>query len=222
MVTPLLVLTLVLAGVDWIGLWRGWEKVGYFVKPAALLGMIAWSYQLSGWQGALAWFGAGLVFSLAGDSLLMFPKRLFLPGMLAFMGAHLAYTAGFNQTLPPLQPALLLLLGVVIVPGALVMPIILRSLRQKAELSRLRTPVLVYSLVISLMFYSALLCLLRPDWPPRAAWLAAFGAGLFFTSDSLLAYQDFVRPLRHGMVYVHITYHLGQLLLITGALLRYG
>jgi uncharacterized membrane protein YhhN len=221
MVTPLLILTLILAVVDWIGLWRGWEKVGYFVKPATLLGLIAWSYQLSGWRGAVAWFGAGLVFSLAGDCFLMFPKRLFLPGMLAFMGAHLLYIVGFNQTLPPFQPALLLLLLVVGVPDVLVIPTVLRSLRQKAELSQLRIPVLVYGIVISLMFFSALLCLLRPDWPLRAAWLAVFGAGLFFTSDSLLAYHDFVRPFRHGVVYVHITYHLGQLLLIAGALLRY-
>jgi uncharacterized membrane protein YhhN len=222
MVTALLVLTLALAVVDWVGLWRGWEKLGYFVKPAVLLGMIAWSYQLNGWQGAMAWFGAGLVFSLAGDSLLMFPRRLFMPGMLAFMCAHLMYIVGFYQTHPPFQPAMLLALAVVVVPGAVIVPVVLRSLRQSEELSWLRTPVLVYSLVISLMFFSALLRPLCPDWPPQAAWLAVLGAGLFFTSDSLLAYLDFVKPSAHGMVYVHITYHLGQLFLISGALLRYG
>jgi alkenylglycerophosphocholine hydrolase len=222
MVTPLLGLTLVLTAADWFGLWRNWGKAMYFIKPAVLLAMIAWSYQLSGWQGAMAWFGAGLVFSLAGDILLMWPKRWFLAGMLAFMCAHLAYIVGFNQTFPPLQPAIFLLLLVAAVPGFLVMPTVLRSMSQKAEHGYLRIPVLIYSLEISLMLFSALLCLLRPDWPPGAAWLAVVGAALFFTSDSLLAYRDFVRPFPHGVVWVHVTYHLGQLLLIAGALLSYA
>lgn len=43
---------------------------------------------------------------------------------------------------------------------------------------------------------------------------AAFGAVCFLASDSLLATDRFVRPLRQGTLLVHVTYHLAQVLLV--------
>ena len=60
------------------------------------------------------------------------------------------------------------------------------------------------------MLLSALITLFRPEWQPLHAMMAAIGAALFFTSDSLLGYDRFVRKLKHGQSYVHLTYHLGQ------------
>jgi len=79
--------------------------------------------------------------------------------------------------------------------------------------------VLFYSCSVSLMFLSALLTLIKPQWAGLPSILASVGGGLFFTSDSLLASNLCVRPIRHGVVYVHLTYQLGQLLLISAALL---
>jgi uncharacterized membrane protein YhhN len=44
--------------------------------------------------------------------------------------------------------------------------------------------------------------------------IAAVGAGLFLVSDTLLALNRFVRPLPHGSLAVHMTYHLAQGLLV--------
>jgi uncharacterized membrane protein YhhN len=67
------------------------------------------------------------------------------------------------------------------------------------------------------MAFSALACLARPGWPPGAALLAAGGAVLFMVSDSVLAWNRFVRPVRQVDLVVLSTYHLGQMCLIAGA-----
>ena len=48
--------------------------------------------------------------------------------------------------------------------------------------------------------------------------VVGIGATLFLASDALIAYDRFVRPLAWGHVVVHITYHLGQLLIVLGML----
>ena len=47
---------------------------------------------------------------------------------------------------------------------------------------------------------------------------AATGAALFVVSDTLLALNRFVRPIPHGDVAVHVTYHLAQMLLVLSLL----
>jgi alkenylglycerophosphocholine/alkenylglycerophosphoethanolamine hydrolase len=221
MINPLLWLTLALAVLDWYGLWKESTLIGYFTKPGTLLALTAWSYQVSGWQDGMLWFGIALVFSWLGDVLLIFPKRFFLAGLTSFLTAHLFYLVGLNLKIPPMQAGSFAF-TVAVASGTLyVGRIILNGLKKNPLTQKLRVPVILYSTAVSLMFLSTLLTLLRPDWPPSAAGLAASGGALFLISDTLLAYNLFVRPFRHGVVYVHITYHLGQILLISGALLRF-
>ena len=47
---------------------------------------------------------------------------------------------------------------------------------------------------------------------------AAVGAALFVVSDAVLALGRFVRPIRHGNLAVHVTYHLAQGLLVLSLL----
>jgi len=44
------------------------------------------------------------------------------------------------------------------------------------------------------------------------------GAALFVVSDTILAVNRFVRPIPHGDVAVHLTYHLAQGLLVLSLL----
>lgn len=211
----------VLAGLDWLAVGGGWQRVERFAKPAVMLALLAWLSVAAGWQGQRTWFALALAFSLAGDIFLLFPQRGFMYGLIAFLTAHLCYLIGFNPALPP--PGwgkFLLLVGV----AAAALPLgrqILNSVRNHPETRAFQLPVAVYSLVISLMLLSAALTLLRPDWPRPAAWMATIGAALFFASDSLLAWDRFVRPRQYARLLVMITYHLGQFLLISGVLLRY-
>ncbi len=217
MIAPaLLVPTFVLAVADWIGTERGWVRSRYFTKPAVLLALIAWFSLANGWGGADLWFGLALVFSLLGDISLMLPERYFLLGLVAFLLAHVLYIVGFNQSPLNPDPLALVIIGLVAVSGLRVFTIIRSGLVRTNEGRKLLAPVMVYSLAISVMLISAWLCLFRPDWPLPAAFLVGVGALLFFVSDSVLAYNRFIRRFPHGELLVMTTYHLGQIAIIAG------
>jgi uncharacterized membrane protein YhhN len=67
------------------------------------------------------------------------------------------------------------------------------------------------------MFLSALATIGKPGWEPVNYLSVALGGLLFYLSDTLLAYDRFVTPIRYGRLFVRITYHIGQILLLTGA-----
>lgn len=220
MAVSLLGLTLVWAFLDWAAIARGWQRAKYVTKPATLLALIAWFTLAAGWGGVRLWFGLALVFSLAGDVLLMLPGSYFLGGLASFLTAHVCYVIGLNPTLPPLQPAGLGLLVLVLAGAAFLYRRIQAGLRDKPGGCRLRLPVAFYSLAITLMLSSALLTPLRPDWALAPALLAAGGGLLFYTSDTLLAFDRFLQPIPNGRLLVRISYHLGQLGLIAGVVWR--
>jgi uncharacterized membrane protein YhhN len=67
------------------------------------------------------------------------------------------------------------------------------------------------------MLMSAVSAAYNPDvTSPVACAFFLCGAILFFTSDSLLAFDRFVHPYLHARIIVRITYHIGQFLLVTG------
>lgn len=214
--------TLVMAVADWIAVGRRWIRVRYVTKPATLLLLIAWFTQSSGWVNGGLWFGLALVFSLAGDVLLQLPERFFLFGLVAFLTAHLCYLVGFNLDPFPLRWEIILPIAIVLATGIWIARRVLRGLNRSPETAKMKGPVVVYSSAISLMLLSALLCLLRPEWPLTGAILASVGALLFFISDSVLATGRFVQKMRFYDEIVMVTYHLGQVAIIAGALMRLG
>lgn len=216
----LLILSLALAIIDWVAVHKDWTKLEYFAKPGVMLALIAWFWQNGGSQGHAIWFGLGLVFSLTGDIFLLLPREQFIAGLVAFLMGHLAYVAGFNPTPPPFHLSSLLLALLVGLAAFQIYRRIEAGLLAKG-LSKLRMPVLVYSVVISLMLWSALLTLVRQEWAALASLAAAGGAMLFFLSDTLLAWNRFVAPFRLRRLPSMVTYHLGQVLIALGVILRY-
>jgi uncharacterized membrane protein YhhN len=49
-------------------------------------------------------------------------------------------------------------------------------------------------------------------------WALALGGMLFFSSDFILAFNRFVRPVRLAHLWIMTTYHLAQLILAIGFL----
>jgi uncharacterized membrane protein YhhN len=216
----LLFIALVIAVVDWVAVAKGWRMIEYVAKPATMIALMFWLGFNGGLRGQLLWFAFGLACSLAGDIFLMLPVDMFIPGLLSFLVAHLAYMDGFKTWPPPPSiPALIILVLVVLVVVQLYRRIA-TGLEANKKAS-LKAPVLVYSVVISLMLLSALFTLLRPDWIAPSALLAAFGALLFFLSDAILAWDRFVAPIRYGRVMNMAAYHLGQMLLVLGAAMHF-
>jgi len=149
-----------------------------------------------------------LVCSLAGDVALMFPGY-FIPGLVAFLLAHLAYIALLKLGLAwfPSRRALLATLGF----GAVMYAVLWVGGLPPA----LRVPVAAYVGVIALMAAQAIgrAVLLRDG----AAWGVAIGAGFFMLSDTLLALNRFVAPLPLAPLWVLSTYYAAQLLIVRHA-----
>jgi len=214
------VVYILIAAADWLAVYRGWKRVNYVTKPAVLLGLLLWFSLASGWEGRLFWFGMALVFSLAGDVLLLRP--VFLAGLVAFLLAHVFYIVGFTPTSIPLTP-----LSVVFAVSAWGLATY-QNRRLSAAVKKddctafMQYPLFLYCLVISIMLLTALVTLARPEWPLTAAILAGAGGLLFVVSDFTLGENRFICRIPHGDFYVRITYHLAQLALVTGVLLRYA
>ena len=86
----------------------------------------------------------------------------------------------------------------------------------------MRTPILIYSLVISLMLLSAMMKLTDITWSANASALVSLGALLFYLSDIVLAWNKFVAPIQYGRIYNIGLYHLGQITLIAGVIMQFS
>jgi uncharacterized membrane protein YhhN len=221
MFTWLFWFTLAFAFVDWLGTWRKWQRIRWITKPGTLVLLIAWFTQVGTWRGPLVWFGLGLVFSLAGDVLLHLPKGFFLGGMLAFFLAHVAYIVGFAQQPLPLDWKLLVPLVSIPIIYFLYTLRVRSGLKQHGQTAML-VPVMGYAGVISLMVFFAVTSLFCPAWQMLPAALVSLGAGFFYLSDGSLAYDRFICPFPASNLLVMVTYHLGQVLIASGALIQYA
>jgi uncharacterized membrane protein YhhN len=216
-----LIAACVFAALESLALWKGWTRLETIAKPAVMIFLFLGLWFHSGLNGVVLWFGLGIVFSLAGDVFLMISlDRLFLMGLMAFLIAHICYVIGFN-TPPPEVTAWSLILAVMIgLGGARLIRRIIAPLAAQGR-AHLRTPILVYSVVISVMLLSAVLKLTDRTWNAAAAVLVSLGALLFYASDILLAWNKYVSPIKHGRLVNIAAYHLGQIALIAGVMMKY-
>lgn len=191
----------------------GWREAHLFFKPAAMV--LALLLVLQTWRSgrlpgkAAAWLGVALTGSLAGDVFLML-DGLFIPGLVAFLLAHLAYIVLFRQGTRwwPVRPVLAACLAY----AALMVAVLWMGGLPPG----LRGPVAVYALVISLMAAQAIgRAWLQRD---RASVMVAAGAVAFVLSDTLLALNRFISPLPASAVWVLGTYYAAQCLIIGGTL----
>jgi uncharacterized membrane protein YhhN len=146
---------------------------------------------------------AGLVFSLLGDVALMFPDKLFIAGLVAFLAAQVLYIFAFRPAAG--QP----------VPFLTFLPFILFGLLMffllAPGLGPLKLPVLVYIGAITTMAgFAAVRYVYLGGTRPL---LAFAGAVLFLISDSVLAYDRFGKKFALARVLVLATYFPAQLLI---------
>ncbi len=179
-------------------------------KPLAMLLAVALAWQRSrAWPkagGFTAWLLAALVASLAGDVLLMMAPGFFVPGLVCFLLAHLAYIALFRVGVG-LWPRRLPL-AVTLAIGAAMYAFLWAGGLPPA----LRLPVGLYVTVIACMAAQAFgrAAVLRD---PASRWVAA-GSALFMLSDALLATNRFVLPLPLASLWVLATYYAAQILIV--------
>jgi uncharacterized membrane protein YhhN len=213
-----------IAIVDWYAVWKGNNNLRYLTKPLTLMALILWFTISGGWQGPTAIFGVGLIFSLAGDIFLL--KNLvkarpsfFQLGLVSFLIVQGLYIIGLNGTIPSVSISIVVLLCIAGIIAFFITRYIVGGLRRTSEGKKQQAPVILYMMALSLMFFSAALTLLRPEWTLMPACLVSIGGALFFTSDTVLASNEFVKPYKYAGIILIITYHLAQIAIVSGVLL---
>jgi uncharacterized membrane protein YhhN len=178
--------------------------LNFAFKPLATLCVIGYATLRGGLDGAGAAARrcvlVGLWLSLAGDVALLWPRQGFLPGLVSFLLAHLAYLVAFTRQQRfcawwPAFAAYALVAGAILwrlwpgVPGAL------------------QAPVVAYVLCLASMAAQAAVLWRRGE--PRGGVLAIGGA-LFVVSDALLATNKFAGPLPLASLWILAPYWTAQ------------
>jgi len=185
---------------DWIAVGTANKRLEYVCKPLTIVFLMGVASAIDvGDRSVQNWFLLALGLSLVGDVLLMLPRDRFVLGLVAFLLAHLAYIIGLWDDGVGILAFVVGLaiagLSVVIIGGRIL------TAMNAGENRDMAPPVRAYMAVISLMLASAI---------GTREGLAIAGAGLFYASDALIAWDRFVRPRSwHGLA-IMVTYHLGQ------------
>lgn len=178
-----------------------------WLKPGALVALIGVALSLGALDTSVGrWILVALVCSLAGDVFLLGDAEgSFIRGLASFLLGHLAYVVAFFLLAQPTwSPVVALVLVALVIVGRRVF---LGARAQGGPV--LGGAVAAYMAVIGTM--AALgVSLGRP--------VLGAGALLFLVSDAVLGWDRFVARQPWARVVVMTTYHLGQLLIVIGAI----
>lgn len=175
--------------------------LNFVFKPLATIVIIGYAWgRAAGRADARTWVLIGLVLSLAGDVALLWPEEGFLPGLVSFLLAHLAYLIAFTRE-RRLAAAWAPFAAYAVVAGTIV------ALLWPGVPPALRGPVAAY--VVCLAAMGAQAAVLWRTGVARAGVLALGGA-LFVASDALLATNKFAAPLPAASFWVLATYWSAQ------------
>jgi uncharacterized membrane protein YhhN len=198
--------------------WLNWV---FKLLPMVLIIALAIRSKGTG-RGGVAYrrlIGAGLVFSIGGDALLLLPDDpWFVFGLGSFLVGHLFYVAAMatRWLAPAGRPgetatnkqegfAIGFTAGIMIIAYSLTMGSRFHgSIMADESQSGLWIPVMVYIAVIGAMGWSAIM---------TRNVLAIVGALLFMASDSILAWNKFVGDVPVSGILIMSTYFAAQLLI---------
>lgn len=205
------------APLSWWAAWRDRAVWLAVTKPLTMLALLG-AVLTTAWQGLLSLAVlVALACGLVGDVALLFgpsergSRSWPLPaGLGAFLLGHLAYLAAVAMA--PQSPAPFPAPAVVVAPVAFVVALVwgVPVARAAAGLSG---AVAVYQVVLLALAVAA---------AARGPWLLLAGASLFVTSDLLLGRSLFLAKRLWSAPAVMSSYHLAQVLLVTGLLVRSG
>lgn len=156
--------------------------------------------ELEGFSFFIFW---GLIFSLLGDMMLLKPWYKFELGLAAFLIGHIFYIIAFisykgmDWDILPLLP----LIGFALWLFRMIKP----------HLGKLLIPVGSYMSVILLMVWQGIGIWLSEKY--IFGLLIGSGAFILCVSDSILAYQRFMRRFKCGNTLILITYYIAQYLI---------
>lgn len=186
--------------------WNRRQRAFYLFKPLTTLLVIATALMLPAPDGTYArMIEVALVFCLFGDIALMFQgDAAFVAGLSSFLIGHLLFAAAFLHGVPALSSGHWAWIGGVygVIGLAILMP----------RVGKLRIPVLAYIGVLLAMWLAADARLSQLGG--GSARLVLAGASVFIASDSLLAWDRFVKPLPLAQPLILGTYFPAIMLIV--------
>ncbi len=192
-----IVVTVVVALIDWWAVATDQTRVEEVAKPLVMVGLIAAAMAVaSPPPGVRIWIIIALVFGLVGDVFLLPRVDQFIGGLLAFLIGHLAYVIALTRLE---QDRALVLVGLVI--AVAVLGLVGYRVVGGVKGTPLVGPVIAYNLVIAAMVVTAF---------GSGQPIAIAGALAFAASDAILGLDRFVWEGANHRIPVMVLYHLGQ------------
>jgi uncharacterized membrane protein YhhN len=198
-----------------IHMWADYHQhhvLSIIFKPLTMILIISILFtggiELEGFSFFIFW---GLIFSLLGDMMLLKPWYKFELGLAAFLVGHIFYIIAFisykgmDWNILPLLP----LIGFALWLFRMIKP----------HLGKLLIPVGSYMSVILLMVWQGMGILLSEN--NTFGLLIGSGAFIFCVSDSILAYQRFMRRFKCGNTLSLLTYYIAQYLISSSTQIAY-
>lgn len=178
-------------------------------KPLTTVLIVVLAATIASTHGTGRWLVvAGLVFCLIGDVLLLPQVDTFIAGLAAFLVGHVLFGAAALQR----DGARLVVASAVIaVAVAIVVGVLGRRIVAGA---RQRDP----ALGVAVVAYLAVIAAMATVVASTGSAVAVAGALLFVTSDTLLGFDLFVRPVRGAHIAIMMTYHAALVALTLGLL----
>jgi len=210
-----IILFIIILLADLIVVYVGNETLRFITKPLLVPLLVGYFYSATAsFRSSLKkWIIFALVFSWIGDVLLMFESAnsiFFIFGLIAFLIAHIFYILLYENIirLENIKKNYWLFIPVLVYYLLLIYIL-------SPHLENMKWPVRIYGVVISYMLVQALQAgRIRNN--RAAAILTIAGAGLFITSDSILALNKFYKPLEYSGILIMLTYGIAQLLITLG------
>jgi uncharacterized membrane protein YhhN len=157
----------------------------------------------------------GLLLSSVGDIFLEWVdtytmEDFFIPGLLAFLCAHLAYIYGMY--LPMEKKSMVSIPFLVLYYG-----VVMYKLIPKAE-NELKLPVMVYGLAICTMAFMAINRFCSAAVDGKSSFFGMIGSFLFMVSDTILAFDKFYAPMEGAKFLLMVCYYAAQLFITASVL----
>ena len=189
--------------------------IHFISKPLIVISLLVYYYYGSQREDRSPTFILALVACLAGDVFLMNPEY-FIPGLVSFLVGHLLYIFAYRQhqnedDVDSLRGLQRVRLAFPIVLAGTGLVVILFPV-----LGSMQLPVMIYAAVITVMALTALFRYGRTT--SKSFWLVFAGAVLFMMSDSILAFNKFMKPVANAGLLIMITYMAAQFLIVEGIL----
>ena len=200
--------------------WANIPKLGYFFRPMVHMSLLAFLFISTKLRGRFHQrLFTGLVFALTGETLFMlrsYEESYFLFGLLAFLICHLFYISAFYLDFLSAKELDKKGARIAIVCSAVFFTSFYFFMRH--YLGNMRLPVLAYTIMIAVLTMMASFRHKRVN--ALSFNLVLVGVFCIIVADAFLAVSHFISPFKYDLLYVALSYMIGQYLIISGGVQR--